>query len=65
MNDEIDNDFNDETEYESIDTKDDTEDELVNIRNYIKIIESLTQYNNNVYLSATIDKTNNFKVIIN
>ena len=36
--------------------KDDTEDELKETTNYMKIIESLTQYNNNIYLSATIDE---------
>ena len=39
---------------------DDIEDELVNIKNYTKIIRSFVKYNNNVYLSATIDKVDNF-----
>jgi superfamily II DNA or RNA helicase len=39
----------------------DTEDELVNVKNYTKIIKSLVQYNNNVYLSATIDPVYNFE----
>jgi len=43
------------------DISDDTEDELVNVKNYTKIIKSLVQYNNNVYLSATIDKNNDFE----
>jgi len=36
--------------------KDGTEDEIVNVNAHTKIIKSLTKYNNNVYLSATIDK---------
>ena len=40
---------------------DDTEDELVNIKNYTQIIKSLSKYNNNVYLSATIDKMNDYE----
>jgi DNA repair protein RadD len=47
----------DDTENEPID---DTEDELKNVKSYTQIIKSLVQYNNNVYLSATIDKTDNF-----
>ena len=43
------------------DTNDDSEDELVNVKSYTKIIESLVQYNNNVYLSATIDPIDNFE----
>ena len=50
-----------ESDDETINTNDDVEDELVNVKKYIKIIESLTQYNNNVYLSATIDPINNFE----
>ena len=50
---------NDSTNTENI--IDDSEDELINIKNYTKIIKSLVQYNNNVYLSATIDKTENFE----
>ena len=49
------------SENETITLKDDTEDELVNIKNYTKIIKSLTKYNNNVYLSATIDKIDDFE----
>jgi len=41
--------------------EDDLEDELVNVKNYTKIIKSLTKYNNNVYLSATIDKIDEFE----
>ena len=40
---------------------DDMEDELGNVKNYTTIIKRLVQYNNNVYLSATIDKTDNFE----
>jgi superfamily II DNA or RNA helicase len=41
--------------------EDDINDELVNVKNYTKIIKSLVKYNNNVYLSATIDPINNFE----
>ena len=65
-------DYNDEKEYdsecdsdvddlESISNGDDKEDELVNVKNYTKTIKSLTKYNNNIYLSATIDKINDFE----
>ena len=40
---------------------DDSEDELINVKNYTKIIKSLVKYNNNVYLSATIDSIDNFE----
>jgi len=40
---------------------DDSEDELINVKNYTKIIKSLVKYNNNVYLSATIDSVDNFE----
>jgi DNA repair protein RadD len=43
------------------DLDDDIEDELVNVKNYTKIIKSLVKYNNNVYLSATIDSIDNFE----
>ena len=43
------------------DILDDTEYELINIKNYTKIIKSLVKYNNNVYLSATIDKNDDFE----
>ncbi len=67
----IDNEDDDEDEYdddedENIeqndieDIKDDTEDELVNVKNYTEIIKSLTKYNNNIYLSATIDARKDF-----
>jgi superfamily II DNA or RNA helicase len=38
----------------------DVNDELKNIKSYTQIIKSLKKYENNVYLSATIDKMNNF-----
>lgn len=38
----------------------DTEDEIKKSTNYTNIIESFTKYNNNVYLSATIDENKNF-----
>ena len=37
------------------------ENDLVINNNYTKIIESLVKYNNNVYLSATIDKIDKFE----
>lgn len=39
---------------------DDTEDEIKETSGYHNIIKSLSQYNNNVYLSATIDKIKDF-----
>lgn len=58
-------DFEDEnySDNESInsDLDDDIEDELINVKNYTKIIKSLVKYNNNVYLSATIDSIDNFE----
>ena len=59
-NDDDDNDNNDDDLNESIKTED-TDNELVNIKNYIKIINKLVQYNNNVYLSATIDAIEKFE----
>ncbi len=40
--------------------KDDIEDEIINIKTHTQIIKSLIKYNNNVYLSATIDKIDGF-----
>jgi superfamily II DNA/RNA helicase len=40
---------------------DDTEDEIKNTTGYNKIIKSLIKYNNNVYLSATIDEHQGFE----
>ena len=56
-------DYTDEyfSDNESENISDDVEDELVNVKNYTKIIKSLEKYNNNVYLSATIDSTDNFE----
>jgi hypothetical protein len=48
-----------EEDKESI-LKDDTEDEIKNTTGYNKIIKSLSKYNNNVYLSATIDEIKDF-----
>ncbi len=39
----------------------DINDELINVKTYTKIIKSLAQYNNNVYLSATIDEAPEFE----
>jgi superfamily II DNA or RNA helicase len=62
---DIEDDFEDEyySDNESInsDLDDDIEDELINVKNYTKIIKSLVKYNNNVYLSATIDSIDNFE----
>jgi superfamily II DNA or RNA helicase len=56
-----DNELNDsfDDDDKSEDSKDDTEDEL-HKEKYIKTIKSLTKYNNNVYLSATIDDVDGF-----
>ncbi len=37
------------------------EDEVINTKNYIQIIKDLFKYENNVYLSATIDQSDNFE----
>ena len=37
-----------------------TEDEVINVNSYVSIIKSLTSYNNNIYLSATIDEIEKF-----
>ena len=59
---DITEDENDEYNEENIEEiTDDIEDELVNVKNYTQIIKSLVKYNNNVYLSATIDKTDEFE----
>jgi superfamily II DNA or RNA helicase len=50
--------YSDEEETESI--RDDTEDEIKNTTGFNKIIKSLSKYNNNIYLSATIDDINDF-----
>ncbi len=39
----------------------DLNDELVDVKKYTNIIKDLSKYNNNVYLSATIDQTENFE----
>ena len=55
-------DESDEAEEETDeDLKDDSEDELRNVKTYNQIIKSLIQHNNNVYLSATIDKIDEFE----
>ena len=61
---DIEDDIEDEyySDNESINSNDDSEDELVNVKNYTKIIKSFVKYNNNVYLSATIDLIDNFGV---
>jgi len=65
IDDDIEDDLDDKyySDNESInsDLDDDIEDELVNVKNYTKIITSLVKHNNNVYLSATIDSIDNFE----
>jgi len=53
--------YSDDDSNDDNDDNEDNEDELVNVKKYTEIIKSLVQYNNNVYLSATIDKTDNFE----
>jgi antitoxin component HigA of HigAB toxin-antitoxin module len=60
-NDKLQEYFSDSESIISIDDIDDIEDELINVKNYTKIIKSLIKYNNNVYLSATIDSIDNFE----
>ena len=55
-----DNDDNDDTN-NNLKLVDDSEDEIKETTNYVQIIKIFTQYNNNVYLSATIDKQPNFE----
>ena len=43
------------------DLEDDPEDELKETTKYTKIIKNLSKLNNNIYLSATIDQTDNFE----
>jgi superfamily II DNA or RNA helicase len=57
--DEIEDEYNEDEEKENI-IKDDSEDEIKNTSGFNKIIKSLSKYNNNVYLSATIDKIDGF-----
>jgi len=60
--DESEYDESDEAEEETDeDLKDDSEDELRNVKTYNQIIKSLIHHNNNVYLSATIDKIDEFE----
>lgn len=56
--DDVDDDIDDESEEEIL--SDDKEDEMVGVNTYTKIIRSLTKHENNVYLSATIDKIDGF-----
>ncbi len=41
--------------------QDDSEDEIKETTGYVNIIKNLVKYNNNVYLSATIDKIDGFE----
>ncbi len=58
--DELNDNLNDEVLGDN-DLEDDLNDELVDVKRYTQIIKDLSKYNNNVYLSATIDKTENFE----
>jgi len=53
--------FDDDNSIDTENITDDSEDELVNVKSYTQIIKSLVQYNNNVYLSATIDPIDEFE----
>lgn len=57
-NDKLKDESENELEDESEDEKDNKDS---NSKSYIEIISSLSKYNNNVYLSATIDKIDNFE----
>jgi len=57
----IDNETDGTNETDETDETEDTEDELKNIKNYTKLIKDLAIHNNNVYLSATIDKIKGFE----
>ena len=46
---------------EDDDLSDDLDDELINVKTYTKIIKNFEKYNNNVYLSATIDKHHDYE----
>ena len=48
-----------ESKSDSVDPEEDAE--LKDAKTYTKIIKNLARYNNNVYLSATIDKTDGFE----
>jgi len=48
------------SEYAETDLEDDEEDELKETTNYNNIIREFKKYNNNVYLSATIDEEHGF-----
>jgi len=50
---------NDDDDNDSVNS-DDSDENLENTKKYITIISDLTKHNNNVYLSATIDKIDNF-----
>ena len=54
------NENDEESNEESLCESEDINDELKNIKNYTQIIKGLKKYENNVYLSATIDKVDNF-----
>jgi superfamily II DNA or RNA helicase len=57
---EEDDEDDDETNESEEIEPDDSEDEIKNSTNYIKIIKDFQQFNNNVYLSATIDQLDGF-----
>jgi superfamily II DNA or RNA helicase len=55
------NDNNDENDSDNKDNESDDEDVEEENKKYISIISDLSKYNNNVYLSATIDEQQGFK----
>jgi superfamily II DNA or RNA helicase len=55
-----DEDENEEEDSDIEEEEDDKEDEIKNTTKYTTIIKSFKKYNNNVYLSATIDSMNDF-----
>jgi superfamily II DNA or RNA helicase len=57
---EIDSDYDSDEDEQVIELVDDVEDEIKETTGYHNIIKSLSQYNNNVYLSATIDEMKDF-----
>lgn len=60
VNDKDENEDSDDDFYDDNEDEEDSEDELGNIKKYTQTIKGLVQYNNNVYLSATIDPIDDF-----
>jgi superfamily II DNA or RNA helicase len=61
IEDDFEDEYNSDNDSINSDLDDDIEDELINVKNYTKIIKNLVKYNNNVYLSATIYSIDNFE----